>query len=340
LRNCEFRNILGLDVGSRSVKLIELGHASGGLELRSIAMAVVEDRGAGPCYAEAVESVLETAGVSTKRVATAVSGQHVAVRGFQFPKLAPNELDGAVWYEGSQVIPFDIKDAYVDYSIVRSAASEAAGRTDVVFVAATRAQVDERLRLLKGCGLEPRRVTVDALALLDAALSEPGVPETVAVLDVGATTSSIGIARAGTLPVVRDIDVAGNAYTQAVAQALGVSFAEAERAKVVESARNPMVIYAIEGVTKQLAGEISRSLAYYQTRDHGTQVDAIFLCGGCSQLPGLAEAIAEETGTTVRHWNALERVRIDEHRFDRTAVNELAPFASLAAALAAKNDVS
>jgi len=300
---------------------------------------VVEDRGHGPCYQEAIASVLETACVSTKRVATAVCGAHVAVRGFRFPKLTQTELDGAVWYEGSQVIPFDIHEAYVDYSILSGKRSDE-GKTDVLFVAASRPEVDSRLGLLKASGLEPRVVTVDALALLDAVLKEPDLPETVAVLNIGATNSSIGITRGESLPFVRDIEIAGNTYTQAVAQALGVTHVEAEQAKIVESARNPMVIYAIESVTRQLVGELSRSLMYYQTRDHGSKADVIYLCGGCSQLPGLADSIAETTSTTVRPWSALDRMRIDESRFDRAAVSELSAFVSLAAALATREDAN
>jgi len=339
LNSREPKGVLGLDVGSRSVKLIELARVAHGLELKSIAMAVVEDNGCGPGYREAIDSVLETACVSTKRVAVSISGAHVAVRGFRFPPLKADELEGAVWYEGSQVIPFDIRDAYVDYTIVPGPASDA-GKTDVLFVAASKSAVDERLALLRACGLEPRLVTVDALALLDAVTKEPDVPGTVAVLNIGATNSSIGVSREGTLPFVRDIEIGGNAYTQAVAKALGVSLQEAERAKVVESARNPMVIYAIDGVTRQLVGELSRSLMYYQTRDHGSKADAIYLCGGCSQLPGLADAIADETETAVHPWTALGRVAIDPSRFDRTAVNELAPFVSLAAALAARAEAN
>ena len=335
----EPRSLLGLDVGSRSVKLVELARAGRGLELKSIAMAVVEDNGISPGYREAVASVLETACVGTKRVAVSLCGAHVAVRGFRFPSLKPSELEGAVWYVGSQVIPFDIREAYVDYTIVGRQAPDA-GRTDVLFVAASRAAVDERLALLRSCGLEPRLVTVDALALLDAVIAEPDVPETAAVLSIGATNSSIGIAREGALPFVRDIEIGGNTYTQAVAKALGVSLQEAERAKIVESARNPMVIYAIDGVTRQLVGELARSLMYYQTRDHGSKADAIYLCGGCSQLHGLADAIADETETAVRTWTALGRVAIDESRFDRTALNELAPFMSLATALAARGDIN
>lgn len=302
-------------------------------------MAVVEDRGQGPCWQEAIASVLETAGAATKRVATSVCGAHVAVRGFRFPKLTRSELDGAVWYEGSQVIPFDIHEAYVDYSVLSEGRAEE-GKTDVLFVAASRPEVDAKLALLKASGLEPRVITVDALALLEAVQREPDLPETVAVLNIGATNSSIGITRGASLPFIRDIDIAGNTYTQAVAQALGVTHVEAEQAKIVESARNPMVIYAIESVTRQLVGELSRSLMYYQTRDHGSKADVIYICGGCSQLPGLADAIAETTGTTVRPWSALDRIEIDESRFDISAVNELSTFFSLAAALASKEDTN
>lgn len=335
MRSNESRQLVGLDVGSRSVKLIELDRAGSAVELKSIAMAIVEDHGAGPGYQEAIASVIETAGVTTRRVATAVSGPHVAVRGLQFPRLSRKELEGAVWYEGGQVIPFDIREAYVDYSTLPDARG---GKSEVLFVAARQPEVDARLELLRSCGLEPRTVTVDAIALMNAILDEPELPETVAVLDIGATTTGFGVARRGALPFIRDIDIAGNTYTQAVMNALGVSYAEAEQAKVVEAARNPAVVCAVENVTRQLVGELSRSLMYYQTRDHGSKAELICVCGGCSQIYGLDEVVSAEVGIPVRRWSALDQVLIDESRFDRSAVNDLAAFVSLAAALARCED--
>jgi len=338
LWSSEQKGLIGIDLGSSSVKLVELRGTPGAYELASIALAVVEGDRRPASYMKALTAVLDAAAAKTTYAAAAVSGPDVAVRSFKFPRLAPSEVEGATAYEASQVIPFDIQGAYVDYMVIEN--DEEADETTVLFVAAGRAAVDFKTELLEGCGLEPRLVGVDALALLDAAFLQPDMPASVAVVDVGAKTTSIGIGRKGRVPFVRDVDVAGNSYTAAISTALGVSLSEAEEAKITESDHNPTVIYATEEVSRHLIGELSRSLAYYESRAFGSKVEQILVCGGGSGLPGLPAAIEEAVGVPTRQWGVLRDVSIDERRFDRSAVRDLAPMASLAAALAMRGEMS
>ncbi len=335
----EQKRLLGLDIGSRAVKLVELSGEAPEFVLESIGLAVVDDPDSPEAYESAVSSVLETAGVESKRVATSVRGSHVAVRSFWFPKLSPAELEGAAWYEGSQVIAFDIDDAYVDHTVLGSSKDEGE-KTEVLFVAVRKDDVDFKTRLIEKVNLEPRLVSVDAIALLEALLLEEDLPETVAVIDVGASNSSIGITKRGSAPFVRDIEIAGDSFTVAIAAAVGISMAEAERAKLEESCERHSVARALSTATYRLVGEVRRSLVYYQTREHGSNVEAIFICGGCSRLPGLSESIAEATGVPVHRWSPFDRVRIDDRRFDRATVDDLAPSMAVAAALAMQKDVS
>lgn len=337
MMSSEPKRLIGLDLGSRSVKLVELSGTSPDFELESIAFAAVEGDDPGAAYEQAIRSVLETGGVCTKRVATSVCGSHVAVRSFRFPKLSPAELEGAVFYEGSQVIAFDIDDAYVDHTVLVPP-SDDDETTEVLFVAVRKENVDARTKLMEGSGLDPRIVSVDALVLLEALLLEEGLPETVAVIDIGSRSSSIGVTKRGGAPFVRDIEIAGSSFTEAIASSLGISMVEAESVKLSDSRRLPAIVGAIEDATRRLVAEVRRSIVYYQTREHGSNVDAIFICGGCSQLPGLPESIAEATGVSVKRWSPLSRVEMSDEKFDRSAVRELGPAMSLAAALAMQKD--
>jgi type IV pilus assembly protein PilM len=337
LLGSESKRLIGLDIGSRSVKLVELSGTRPDFELESIAFASVEGDDPVAGYTQAIRSVLETGGVCTRRVATSVCGSHVAVRSFRFPKLSTAELEGAVFYEGSQVIAFDIDDAYVDHTVLTEL-SEDEEMTEVLFVAVRKENVDARTKLVEESGLEPRIVGVDALVLLEALLLEEGLPETVAVIDIGSRSSSIGVTKRGAAPFVRDIEIAGSSFTEAIASSLGISMAEAESVKLSDSRRLPAIVGAIEDATRRLVSEVRRSLVYYQTREHGSNVDAIFICGGCSQLPGLPESISDATGISVKRWSPLRRVKVSDEKFDRNAVRELEPAMSLAAALAMQRD--
>ncbi len=328
---------MGVDIGSTSVKLVELSGSPRAFELENISVVAVPDDASSSAYGKAMSLVLEGKDLVTNRTAISVSGRKVAVRGMRFPALGSAELDGALKYEGSQVIGFELHGSYLDHCVIESEESPSA-MMDVLFVAARKETVDAKIAVLEEAGLEPRVVGVDALVLLDALLLEEGLPETCGVIDIGALSTSIGIARKGTVPFVRDIEIGGSDYTQAIADALSVPLEDAETAKIMEPERELASARAIEHVTRQLVGELSRSLTYYQTRGNGTQVDALFMCGGASIVPGLNDAISEMAGLQVVSWSPLDRVHVDHARFDAEAVKRLAPISSLAAALAMKKD--
>jgi len=333
----QHKGLVGVDIGSTSVKLVELSGSPQAFELENISVVAVPDDASSSAYGRAMALVLDGKDLVTNRTAISVSGRKVAVRGMRFPALGKAELDGALRYEGSQVIAFELHDSYLDHCVIESKGSPSA-LMDVLFVAARKETVDGKIAVLEAAGLEPRVVGVDALVLLDALLMEEELPETCGVIDIGAMSTSIGIARKGTVPFVRDIEIGGNNYTQAIATALSVSLEDAEKAKIMEPERELASARAIEHVTRQLVGELSRSLMYYQSRPNSTHVDALFMCGGASIVPGLGDAISEMAGLQVVSWSPLDRVHVDDTRFDAEAVKRLAPISSLAAALAMKKD--
>jgi len=334
----EQRRLTGLDIGSASVKLVELSGVAPNLELERIALASIVEDDPDSTRERAISMILDSNALDCRRVATSVSGPNVSVRDLRFPRMAPAEIRGAVRYEGSQVIAFDINDCYVDYSVM-DPEGEGADTIDVLFVAAGKAEVDAKTRMIEAAGLEPRFVGVDMLTLLEALLTRSDVPETVALLDVGSKCTGIGITRAGAQPFVRDLDIAGHTYTEAISEELGISLKEAETAKVADSRRSSAVERIIQGVTGQLVGELKRSLVYYQTRGHGAKIEKVFLCGGSARVPGLAETVKDALGMPVELWSPINDVKIDGARFDLPSVEQLAPIVALAAALAMREDV-
>jgi type IV pilus assembly protein PilM len=333
----QHRGLVGLDIGSTSVKLVELSGEPGSFLLENIAVVAVPEGASSSAYEQAISLVLEGKDLQTERVATSISGRKVAVRGMKFPALAEKELEGAIRYEGSQVIAFDIDDSYADHCVVKSSDSGTESM-NVLFVAARKEAVDGRTSLLETTGLEPRVVGVDALVLLDALLEREDLPDTFGVVNMGAVNTSIGITRLNSVPFVRDIDIAGISYTTEIAAALSIELDEAEKLKITGIEKEPEAYRAAEMVTRRLVKELSRSLIYYQTRNNDSPVTELFLCGGASGLAGVRESIAEMLNVRVTNWSPLEYVGIDDDRFDAEAVKRLSPVASLAAALAMKQD--
>jgi type IV pilus assembly protein PilM len=330
----ERRRLLGVDIGSTSVKIVELSGGPPSWSLESIALVPACDDGTMAPFQKAISLILQSSGTATRAAATSVSGAHVAVRDLRFPKLDKGEIEGAVWYEGGQVIAFDMKDAYVDYSVVEEPGA-ACDKTTVLFAAAIKSEIDAKTRTLEACGLKPLFVGVDVLVLLDALLARHDLPETVAILNVGARSTGIGVARKGSTPFVRDLDIAGNAYTRAISEALEIPFEEAETAKITGSKRDTAAEERVlREVTGQLISELTRTMIYFQTRGHGAKIEKFFLCGGSSRLPWLASTLSESLGIPVEPWSPIDDVAVDGARFDLPSVQQLAPFVSLATALA------
>lgn len=332
----EHRQLIGVDFGAASVKLAVLSRDGREQRLEAAALAPVGPERTPDAYEAALSSVMDAADGYGKRVATSVSGPHVAVRTLHFPKLDTSEIEGAVWYEGGQVIAFEIDNSMVDYETLdRSGAGK---KTNVLFAAATKEEIAKRTATLDACGLEPRVVGVDGLVLLDALLSNAELPPTSGILDIGARYACLGVSRTGAVPFVRDIDIAGDTFTHAISDALGVSALEAEEIKLSGDWNDARVKHAIEATTRWLVGEVNRSLIYYRTREDGSEVDRLYLCGGASQTPGLRRAMSDSLEIEVEHWNPFKDVNIDSERFDNGLIERLRPSMSLAVALAMKDD--
>ena len=337
------QGLIGLDLGTSSVKLVELSRSGDNYELERLALVPVSPGDHREAVRRALSMVLESESVASRRVATSVSGPHVAVRVLRFPELSGKEIEGAVWYEGGQVIAFGIDDSYVDYSVletVKAASEEDSGRTDVLFVAACKTEVDWRADMLRESGLEPRFVGVDMLVLMDAALKEPDTPATLAVLNVGAVGTGIGITQGGGTPFVRDLEMGGNVFTEVIADQMGISPTEAETTKVGGVGWTPETQAAVDSVIRRLVAEVTRSMVYYQTRKHGAKVERILLCGGGSRLHGLRESLEQSLDTPVRQWSPMSQVHVDASRFDVPSVEQLSPFVALASALAMRTEVA
>jgi len=337
----EPQTLVGLDIGTNSVKLVELSQSGRGYELERLALVPVGRGEHKESAARALSMILESESVAGRRVATSVSGQHVAVRVLRFPELNKKEIEGAVWYEGSQVIAFDIDDAYVDYSVLDSVEPTDDGspsRTDVLFVAACKPDVEWRTDLLKQNGLEPRFMGVDMLVLLEAALRDPSMPKTFAVVNVGAASTGIGVTQGGATPFVRDLEIGGNAVTEVIAGQMAISLPEAETMKVTGESWTEETERAVEDVVRRLVGEVHRSMVYYQTRSQGARVERVLLCGGSSRLSGLRESLETALSVEVEPWSPMRSISVDGSRFDVPSVEQLSPFVALAAALAMRTE--
>ena len=341
------KSIMGLDIGSTSVKAVECAVKSRGIEMVRVGVAKLPPeaivQGAflnSAAVVSAIREAVESAGIKTKSVATAVSGHSVIVKKISLPSMSREELDESIRWEAEQYIPFDINEVNLDFQIIEG--SEADGQMDVLLVAAKKDLIDDYVQVISDAGLQPAVIDVAAFAVENTfhANYETAPEDVVALVNIGSQVVNINIVSRGAPAFTRDISTGGNAYTEEIQKALSVGWEEAERMKIGGSRHEESqdvvpqeVEDAIRQVTDTVLGEISRSLDFFAATAAESRISRVYLSGGGSQVSGLEAAFHGKTNLPVERLNPLARV-VAASSLDARMLEELGPGLSVAAGLA------
>jgi len=340
-------SIIGLDIGSSSVKAVELTAKAKGIELQHVGVAKLPPeaivQGAflnSSAIVEAIREAVNGASARTKNVATAVSGHSLIVKKISLPSMTREELEESIRWEAEQYIPFDINEVNLDFQILNSGAGE--GQMDVLLVAAKKDLIDDYVNVVREAGLHPAVLDVEAFAVENAfeANCEIAPDEVVAIADIGAQVVNINIISNGIPAFTRDISTGGSVYTEEIQKALSVSWEEAERIKIGGSAAEQSeevvpqeVEQAMQSVTETVTGEVSRSLDFFAATAAESRISRVVLTGGGSRVSGLDAAFHAKTNIPVEHMNPLARV-IPSSRFDQEFLQEVGPSLGVSVGLA------
>jgi type IV pilus assembly protein PilM len=303
--------LIGLDVGTGAVKVVQMQERGGRKYVVNASKVDIEDSTDDDSVRTSINQAVKMSEVRGKRVCCSIAGPSTAVRKLALPKMARDELAGAVWWEGGMVIPYDMENVYFDFQ--KTSTDEKASRIDVLFVAASKDLVDRKQHIVESCGLEVRIFDTDAMALLNGFLESPSKPldtEMYAVIDIGAKYTNLAIVVEGQVPFVRDILIGGDDYTHAIMRELDISFPEAERIKRrLPFQPNAQAEMAMVAMTERLSDEIKASLQYFDKREeHKTDemhLETVKLCGGASQLTGLEGRLSVLMDLKVETWSPL-----------------------------------
>ncbi len=304
------RKRLGLDIGTRFIKAVELTEDETGLSISGFGVEEVAD----PAQkASSLQSLLARTRLGGSLTVSNVSGRNVIVR--HTPITAANEQDlpGVVKVELGKYIPFEIDEVEHDFSRMEDGgdAPEAGKPREfrIALVAAKKAHVQEHIQILKGAHLKPSVVDVDVFALGNAYETAAAVDpksydmnQIVALVDIGATKTDISILRGGTLFFTREFYIGGDDITDAIAKKLEVDPKQAETLKRAPGDQADRVREAATTVFDDLCHEINLSIDFFENQ-HDKKVEAFFLSGGGSQISGLAEAVERTFDKSPTQWN-------------------------------------
>lgn len=345
------KNCIGLDIGSSSVKAVQLKKSKRGNELQAFGMepltpqtivdGTVMDQGA---VVDAIRTLWSRLRLRQKEVAIAIAGHSVIIKKITVPAMSRADLEEQIPYEAEHHIPFARDDVEIDYEVVTT--QNAGGQTELILVAAKKEVVHDYVGVVREAGLNPVVVDVAAFTTQNAyeANYDLGPGETAVLINVGATISNINILRDGTSLFTRDVTIGGNAFTEEIQKQLNVSQDEAEAYKVGGSYDEHGVVpqeveRIIEGVAEVMSGEFQRSLDFFLATAEDTNVSKICLAGGTAKVTALHRAIEKRSRLTVEVVDAWRRVAIDPN-LDTAYLGAHAPEAlvGLGLALRAPND--
>ena len=312
--------LLGLDISSSSVKLVELGrNADGQYVLERCAIEQLQSGWISDGtivnfdeVAEAVRRLVKKSGTKAKNVAMALPPSAVITKKIVLPGgLTDAELELQVEAEANQYIPFPLDEVSLDFCVIGPNANSA-GDVDVLIAASRREKVQDIQGLVEAAGLKPVIVDVESYASRTAAsrlfeeLPDGGAGAIVALFEVGAVTTSLQVIRDEEVLYERDQAFGGAQLTQLIVAQYGFSMEEAESKKRSGDLPDDYEESVLQPFLETMVQELNRALQFFFTSTPHNKVDYVMLAGGGAALPGLTEAVMQQTTFACRLLNPFE----------------------------------
>lgn len=323
------KSYIGIDLGHHTIKIVQVERTSAGWEIQRLAVAptppesikesIVIDPQA---VAATIKQLMRDYHITATTCNIAVSGGSVVVRSVRIPRMPEATLRKSIKYEASRYVPSSVEDSYIEFEIVGEAEDN---QMDVLIVAASREVVESRMRACEAAGLEVDSVDVEPFAfhraLVEADHQNDWDEQTVAVVDIGATTTNMSVIHKTMFAMSRSIPLGSNALTDALKNYFKLSNEDAEAGKAQLDLKellhdpdkdNPP-LRVVQPHVDDLVRELRRSLNYYQSQQTDNQdaktIHMILISGGGAKLAGLAEYVSHKLNVPAKAVGVLENPR-------------------------------
>lgn len=337
--------VIGLDIGSSSVKIVRLSKNITGYSVTAAGMVNIADSKEDGSRRDinivrAIRKCLEMTRVQTRFAVCGVCGPEVAVREFEFPSLAAEEVEGAVRLEAAQVCPFNIniKDGTVDYQLTATNGEKTAG----VMVAATNLLIKNKLQLVKDTSLECVLMDVDGLALLNCFMQceKPEAGRTIAILNVGSsyTTLALTAVRPEAAPFIRDMAYAGDEIVKHIAAGNNMSAEDVLGILCGDSTdKQPELHDSMARACNKLIVDVVKTSQYYKIQGKSAALAKIYVCGGFSLVRGFVDLLNSQLPVKAVLWNPFEKIQCKAGQWYKQIVEKNGPAMAVAAGLSMRS---
>lgn len=339
------KSMVGVDIGSSSVKAVELQGKNGDFQLVSLGYEGLQPDSVVDgqimelnAVSSAIGNIFTEHKIKTSKVAAGVNGHSVIVKNIVLPQMSDDELQESFAWHAEEHIPFDISDVNLDYHVTDSTPDA----IHVLLAACKRDKVANLKQAIQLAGKQPAVIDVDAFALQNCyeLNYDPQPGQVVALLNIGASTTNINILNGNRSVFTRDATFGGNQYTSLLQKELGLTFDQAEQIKrgmpLPESIEQRDTQPILDTVSDILALEIQKTMDFYRAtvEDGEEAVQQILVSGGGSKLRGLVEFLATRFEVSVEVFDPFRKIRVDSRGFDPDYMREVVPEMAIAVGLA------
>jgi type IV pilus assembly protein PilM len=315
--------ILGVDVSSTSIKILEFSKTKDSYRVESYAVEplppnvvtekeIKEVEAVGECLKRAIKK----SGTRAKHAALAVAGSAVITKKITMPSnLSEEEMETQIQLEAEQYIPYPLDEVHLDFEVL----GEAPNNPDSVQVllAASRSEnVGSRVAIAELAGVTAKIIDVEAYTMENAytliteQIPDYGVDKTTAIIDIGSTMTSLHVIEDGRLVYTREQPFGGKQLTEEIMRRYGLSYEDAGRVKKEGGLPENYEPEVLQPFKQTMAQQVGRFLQFFYSSGDHEHVDYIALAGGCAAIPGIAEMVESNLGIATGIVNPFGNVKI------------------------------
>jgi len=308
------QEVMGVDIGSSAVKIVQLRKASNHWLVTAAGIVDISDKGVDnpgrkeTNSARAIHNCMRLSGIKTKLAVCGVGGAEVAVRNFEFPIIPDEQIERAIMLEAKQVCPFNTDQVAVDYRLI----PDGEGKTRGYLVVATDRLIKSMVRLADRAHLNCALMDVDGLALLNCfnELEKPEKNHGTAILNIGSNCTTFTVEGEGGWPFIRNLGYAGDSIIEGIAAENEMT---PDAVKAMFAGDPKEVTANIQGSFKRacdrLITDIVKTVRYYGAQERSSDIRKILVCGGFALFGELVKILEGSLPMDVKLWNPFEKMR-------------------------------
>lgn len=350
------KDVVGLDIGTSSIKLVRLKKGKKGYSLlnfgimplppETIVDGVIEKP---EVVINAIKNLFKMEKIKTKEVVTAIAGQEIVIKKINVPKMTEDELAESIRAEAEQYLPFDIDEVNVDFQIIKEitaekkeAETEEEGapkiNMDVLLVAVRKEQIEARNKPIIDAGLRPVILDLDVFAVENSYEFNYGIAqgEVLALINMGATFANVNILVDGITEFTKDIAGGGNRINHELQKSFNVDHETAEKLKMgagLNGVSEKDVANTIASVLGEISHEINKMFHDF-IKSTGKNINRVVLGGGCARISGIEKILTENFDIPVEIIDPYKNIKINPKIFDPEYIHNMAPVAAIGVGLA------